>query len=304
MDTEILAKICDFYVAGRFLRATSIKKKGFIHNVLQVHTTQNIYLLKQYAFSEKKQLQIIKKLIKKFSEAEISCATPLMHSTKLFYHEGNNLWLMFPWVTGKRLELKEISPAHIKIIAKILGKIHRLQLRIINVKPALANKLNRLRLENIVGVKNKQLIKSSIRKFSLARQLIQHDQVISHGDLFPANVIWRTANKPVLIDWDHCGKINQEIDLFNTAINWSGIEASRIDINKYKLFLANYSKTNPRQIFITRKIIHASYGSWLNWIAYVWKNLSKDMAQRQQTIAINALAYLNRYEKLLLTSSC
>ncbi len=114
--------------------------------------------------------------------------------------------------------------------------------------------------------------------------------MLSHGDLLPQNVIWGTESHPILIDWNNAGWINQDIDLFNTAINWAGIESGIFNRLLYDYFIEIYLRESPRKIQINQDLIAASLGSWLNWLVFNERLGNKKAVE----ISLKALEILER----------
>jgi Ser/Thr protein kinase RdoA (MazF antagonist) len=297
MQTSKLAKICEFYNAGALLQAIPIDKPGLLHLVLRLQTSEHDYLMKRYSVEEKNQLVLIKDILKLFSQNNIQISQPICTPAKLFFEDEKYLWVLFPWIEGKHLEVKDITKKHIQIIAKIIGKIHSLSFLLPRTLPIISADVDEKIFSHSM-LKNFDLTQC-YTEFLSAKKMLDQNLAISHGDLLPANVIWRTANKPILIDWDNCGLLNQDIDLFNTAINWAGIERGWIDMDRYWLFMDIYHRAYARPITISPEHIHASFGSWLQWLTLMVKKMPNKRAAQQLDITLKALRYLSENAKYL-----
>jgi thiamine kinase-like enzyme len=266
-EREKIQKICDFFGFGEIVALLSLSKSASVL-FFQLRTTRGVYIFKSYALQKKNQLQCSIKIKKFFADKE-----------NYFYENEKNCWIISEWQNGKVLNLSEIKIMHIQFIAKILGKMHKKQDLSLSVFPVLSFDIEIIQDEKF---------KKYYEQFQKYFFLLKENLVVSHGDLLPQNIVWDENEKPILIDWDNAGLINQDIDLFNTAINWAGIESGTLNQSFYKQFIQSYLLENPREIQIDRAVIAASLGSWLNW----WAINQKLGNQKEVEKTINALKIL------------
>jgi len=227
---EKLPEICKRLKLGEIIDRTSLPKNFTCNTHFQIQTTLNTFLLKLYPLDKKNQLKSSVFIKKIFTGEE-----------NRWCEWKNRLWVASPWHEGKVLALDEITLSHVEIIAKKLADMHK---RKIEVTPAF----------HVLS------IAPSLKAYA---EVLLQNLVISHGDLLPQNVVWNLA--PIIIDWDNAGLINQELELFNTAINWAGIESDFFKIDYYKYFIQKYYEAYPRTICIDEVLIKASLSSWLAW---------------------------------------
>jgi len=261
-----IQKICDFFQIGRVLTCTSLSITAPCMSLVKLQTNQGTYSMKEYAGLKKKQLEKVLFMKIFFSAHAISLYLSKSHVENNFIYEDEiSCWIVTPWVFGQNLKLKDITTSHVELIAKISGKIHKLQLNFPEASDVLSDHIDDTNFD----------LDKIDPKFNYWRNLfeqhaglLKENLVISHGDLLPQNVIWESDQNPVLIDWDNAGYINQDLDLFNTAINWAGIESGILNRSHYECFISTYLRENPRKIQIDKSLIYASLGSWLNWLIF------------------------------------
>ncbi len=270
-----MQKICDFFKMGRVLTWTSLKITAPCMSLLKLQTNQGTYSIKEYASLKKNQLKNVFYIKKILSTHQIPLYLSLSdaHQNDFIYEDETSCWSVTPWVFGENIKISNILTIHIEQIAKILGKIHKLQINFPELPSEVLLELSHVLFDHIdaAGVGSDKIdpkFKHWRNLFDQHAEVLKEDLVISHGDLLPQNVIWETDQKPILIDWDNAGWINQDIDLFNTAINWAGIESGIFNRSHYDYFIDIYRIENPRKIQIDKASISASLGSWLNWLFF------------------------------------
>lgn len=227
---EKLPDICKRLELGEIIDRTSLSKNFTCNAHFQIQTTLNTFLVKLYPLDKKNQLKSSVFIKKIFTGEE-----------NRWCEGGNKLWVASVWHEGKVLALDEITLCHVEIIAKKLADMHKRKIEVTPVFPVLS-------------------IAPSLKVYA---DVLQQNLVISHGDLLPQNVVWDPA--PIIIDWDNAGLINQDIELFNTAINWAGIESDFFKVDHYNYFIKKYYEAYPRTIHIDEVLIKASLSSWLAW---------------------------------------
>lgn len=284
-----IQQICDFFQMGRVLKWTSLQIAAPCKSLLKLQTNQGIYSFKEYTVSKKNQLENAGFIKKIFTSHHIPLYMPLClkkdRKNNFIYvcEDDLSCWSVTPWVFGQRLKLSDISISHVELMAKILGRIHKLKINFPEATEVLSGFIEDGGFSDFTFRRWRDL-------FEQHADLLKENCVISHGDLLPQNVIWETDQNPVLIDWDNAGWINQDIDLFNTAINWAGIESGLFNRSLYDYFIKAYLIENPRKIQIDKSLISASLGSWINWLIFNDKQGNKEAVG----VTLRALEVLER----------
>lgn len=307
-----IQKIIDYYSLGQLLRFHPLNSQGFSHVVWQLYTVSGKFLLKQFNSSiNKKILTHTNHLACQFKANNMPVVSAVGISDKPVLEMNKNLWMLFPWCEGKVFSLTHVNILHANIIAKLITKLHQCsitnpndKIEIIKVDEELLIKLGKEYIEKT------KLIKW-LKQFYNYADLIQNDIVTSHRDLIQTNIIWQNDNNPILIDWDNAGLINRSLDVFNTAINWAGINKSYINIPVYLCFMKTYRESANFPLVINKGIVQASYGGWLQWLIFNLKRVNQLIPATEKQImyakneivtTISAIMYLEKYMDKLLIS--
>jgi Ser/Thr protein kinase RdoA (MazF antagonist) len=262
-----IQKIWNFFAQGKVLQFHILPQMSSLKILFHLQTTKGSYKLTGYARLEKKQLENVIYCKNIFAVQGIPLPLPLASGKNCFYEDKKMYWYIVPWIEGQVLTPDQISLAQINKIARILAKIHKFRFKLPHALPVLRDKVPDVSVPGCAKeCKNWQ------HHFTQHAWLIKENLVCSHGDLLPQNVVWTTPQTAFLIDWDNAGLINQDIDLFNTAINWAGIESGKLNKKHYCYFIESYLKENPRPIKLDHALIAASLGSWLNWLIFNQEN--------------------------------
>ncbi|WP_240037195.1 phosphotransferase [Paenibacillus amylolyticus] len=129
------------------------------------------------------------------------------------------------------------------------------------------------------------------------------EQVCSHRDLDPKNVMW-DQNKPIIIDWESAGEINPKHDLIETAIYWSIDELGQLNKSKFKAFLSGYRQLYGNLEADWKAVLELGYLSKLNWLEYslklsLWIECVDVIEQEMGTEqVIHTLSALEEYQKM------
>jgi thiamine kinase-like enzyme len=99
--------------------------------------------------------------------------------------------------------------------------------------------------------------------------------VLSHGDLFPANVVWSEKLSPFIIDWEAAGYIHPQLELWNVGLNWGGILVDDVRPEFFTALLEGY-RSLKRPVFFDENMVHTGLGSWLAWLMYKLSGYSFD----------------------------
>ena len=62
-----------------------------------------------------------------------------------------------------------------------------------------------------------------------ALALLKSQQVLTHRDMSPNNVVWENGRLPIIIDWELVGLLHPTVDLIGMAFDWSVIRADEIN---------------------------------------------------------------------------
>lgn len=195
------------------------------------------------------------------------------------FDKQNKKLLLFPWQEGRALSGSNITVKHAITVGELLGRLHHIHLSLndINDSPwylfadkdwqSLYDKCEQQSFP-LLSEFHEVLpqLDTWTTNYHLAIKDFSQSKVISHGDLFPANVIWNQDLSFHVIDWDSAGWINPEIELFGVALNWAGIAEQDFNSEIFASVYAGYESIAQKKFEPTEQLIWASLGSWLKWL--------------------------------------
>lgn len=103
-----------------------------------------------------------------------------------------------------------------------------------------------------------------------AIQGLSENQVISHRDLDPKNVLWFN-NTPYTIDWEAAGYINPYQELLEVLNYWTEDGAGHLCEDKFASLLDGYQENMDLKKVEWDIILNSGYNSMLGWLEYSLK---------------------------------
>ena len=190
-------------------------------------------------------------------------------------------YLVYPWCVGSALDIFEVSRDHALEIACIIARMHRANITVQGASQQhfdVHSEDNILQLVELSREFDREVAKvlraelpdvlDIVEQQRCAIQKLEHEQVISHGDLDQKNVLWDTGGNPLLIDWESARKLNPTYEIVLEALNWSGI-GSQFDRELFWMIISSYRNAGGH---IERDAVEASFkcvlGDWVNWLMY------------------------------------
>ncbi|MCJ8010755.1 phosphotransferase [Paenibacillus sp. KQZ6P-2] len=238
---------------------------------------------------------------------------------KSIHNIDNHFYLIFDWIDGNSLKSHEVNIGHCKKIGSILADIHKTDFSQIENRNNYDNfdntgvtdwnsyltkgeEINSVWV-NLLQENIKQLFVWSDKAKKSSRMLAA-EQVISHGDLEPKNVMWFQEN-PVIIDWESAGYINPMHDLVETAIYWSVNESRSNDKERFLAFISGYQKRFGILQADWRMVLEHGYLGKLDWLEYslkrsLWIECTDEKEQRRGTLQVaDTINALIQYEEMV-----
>ncbi len=90
-------------------------------------------------------------------------------------------------------------------------------------------------------LKRKHNISAVLKIHRTSLKYAQQNQVISHKDLNPKNIIWKN-NKPYIIDWEAAGFINPFQELIEVLNYWIPDKTGKYDKAKFNAIIQAYTE--------------------------------------------------------------
>lgn len=236
---------------------------------------KNAQIIKNYELSERIASQFILQGIPGVS------AILGLSSQYLFIHE-DNAFLVYPWVNAIPLGKDEINEEQTLTIARILAKMHLMNLQFEELGEAQFDIHQNQYIRDLVKKSiEKQMVfaddlNSNLSSFLDMNQhylssieVLKKHTVIGHGDLDQKNVLWTEKKEPLLIDWESARQLNPTYEIINVALDWSGVTTTHFNMNLFHKMLNAYTDSGG---IIDNRILKATFygvmGNWINWMVY------------------------------------
>ncbi len=96
---------------------------------------------------------------------------------------------------------------------------------------------------------------------------VSQNQVISHRDLDPKNIMWRD-NTPYIIDWESVGYVNPFQELIEVLNYWIPDETGRYDKVKFDVMIQAYTESIGIRNVNWDAVLDCSFDGMLGWLEY------------------------------------
>lgn len=275
---------------------------GLLHKMYHVETNKGAYAVKELSKdidlsneSIVKNYELKENISEVFLKKDINAVPAISASKKHMLITDGTGYLIYPWVNAKALESDKVNPDYACKIAKIIYKMHELNIRIPELSDAVFDfheddailesiNLAKIRSPEIFNILDKNLnaILKANREYNYSINLLKSKTVVSHGDLDQKNVLWDNDAMPYLIDWESARKLNPIYEIINAALDWSGI-IKKFNENIFFAMIEAYK--NGKDLFNLQNLeaaFNGVLGNWINWLVYNIKRSfsEKDLEQR------------------------
>ncbi|MDE6608903.1 MAG: phosphotransferase [Lachnospiraceae bacterium] len=272
---------------GRVLEEPKEVKGGLLHKMYYVTTSKGIFAVKVLNNEIMKRPGALDNTINAEKIAMISGSMiPAVASCEIqgkqIHKIGGQYYMIFPWVEGKSVFPPDISKKHCEIIGDILGKMHRLNITLDEVK-AEEECVPMYEWDKYLQMAKEQeaqsggwlsqyekAIKDIIawnRAAYDAQDILIKNVVISHRDLDPKNVIWDGLN-PFVIDWEAAGYVNPYQELLEVINYWADNGKGRLYQEYFDVIIDAYERHMSIRNVVWEKVFAGSYAGMLGWLAY------------------------------------
>ena len=245
----------------------------------------------------------------------------LQHNAQYLHVIDDTGYLVYPWTNAIALAKEQIAEQQALLVARIMARMHRADLDMQECKAAQYDIQPEDKLITLVqeagghGVHNFDQLREHLPMFlnilanlKTAIPVLRKRRVISHGDLDHKNVLWDTAGKPFIIDWESARKLNPTHEIILEALEWSGITA-QFQVTLFEKMLAAYKEAGG---IIESDSLEASFhcvmGDWLNWLMYnLGRNIyledgeSSSLGAEQVELALSTILRLEQRMPSLLS---
>ncbi len=308
---RIFEEICRALSLGSIIEPPRQLSGGFQHRMFSLFTERGKYAIKLLnpaimarpdAMNNFRRAEGFERLLER---TDIPILPALTFGGQKMQRIGDQYFYLFDWFDGRALPSQEITADHCRMIGSLLAKIHRIDWREepsfqdalsfdwnffsgkLSAVDAGLDKLYSECLKMLVEVQNRA--NAAISKLPPVR-------AICHGDLDSKNVLWQDG-QPRIIDLECLGMENPFIELYETALYWSGIEQCAVDSELFGAFIGSYRDAGgvlPQDW----KVIHDANTGRMGWLYY---NLNRALEGEQAlgvSESLKTLAQLKHYHTL------
>lgn len=201
---------------------------------------------------------------------------------------------VFDWFDGRALRSEEVREEHCRAIAEQLARIHAIARRE-EVCESSADEIDWEFFARRLPAKNPELGALLSRNLDMLREIegrarlslpkLPKVAAICHNDMDCKNVLWN-GDAFRIIDLECLGWSNPFIELYETALCWSGIEQCNVDPKLFEAFIRAYGEAGGELPDRWTPIHDANCGR-LSWLEYNLKR-ALGMSCAEEEIALGA----------------
>ncbi len=217
----------------------------------------------------------------RFAQLDIPAVHAIKNDDKYVIVLENIAYLVFPWIEGYMQHGSQTSEKHSVKIAEILAKIHSINLKVPEVEVKLDIHTNEkivASIERAIScgisastdlIKNQNMILSMNEHYLSVTPILKEKTVITHGDVFPHNVIWQEPDQPFLIDWEAVKNMNPSREAIRACLAWSGFGTDLFSLPLCMRMLQTYINFGgPLEKNHIDAALSAGYGNVIFWLLY------------------------------------
>ena len=319
-----ITELCMKYALGTITEEPRPVTGGLMHKMYHVSTDQGEYAIKVLNPDIMKRPAALTNMIHaELVSNALSNVIPLVAAKTI---QGKNIievdgsfFVVFDWLDGKSVFAPDISEYHCEQIGRTLGKIHAAQIKIDTMveNPDIRkiydwdlfiDKAKQCDSEvlDLLQEYLEKIIKWDRNAVYSLRE-ISKNQVISHRDLDPKNVMWKN-DAPYIIDWEAAGYVNPFQELIEVLNYWISDETGKYGKAKFDALMQAYTENNNINNVNWDVILSCSFDGMLGWLEYNLKralgmegsgiNDQEEGIQQTQGTIYELKKYENQIEQL------
>lgn len=277
-------QLCKNYQLGNLKKEPEMVAGGLLHKMYHVRTDRGEYAVKLLNPNIMKRAEALHNTINSEIVSNMLIGVIPLVAAKSF--EGKSIiefdgsfYEIFDWLDGESIFAPNISEYHCEQVGRILGKIHAADIKVDRMEKKhdsrdeydwnmLLEKAQQCNTEccfilreNLADVMrwDKHVV-SGLR-------VVSQNQVISHRDLDPKNVMWKN-DAPYIIDWEAAGYVNPFQELIEVLNNWISDETGKYDKAKFDAMIRAYTESVNIRNVNWDVVLDCSFDGMLGWLEY------------------------------------
>jgi len=277
MNKALLQHLCETFSLGSPLSPAEAIPGFYQHQLWQIKTSKGQYVIKQCSENNFWQALVpndfinAEEIVAQFLKQDIPAVLAIHHGHSFVEQCEGKTYLVYPYIHGNKCSYQELSHDEVFLLGQILAKIHQTDLIAPQFDRIYDFDLSKDLWQSLSACPLIQSHQSELSHWTdlyhSAKPSRQKHLVLSHCDINPSNVLWHHG-KPHIIDWESIARIDPALDLFNLALNFSGIVDEEIDSDYFIAIIQGYRDAGS-EFALNESVCHASLGSWLAWLAYL-----------------------------------
>lgn len=318
---KAIEQLCMKYNLGALKSEPKQVSGGLLHKMYHVVTDLGEYAVKILNPDIMQRLEALQNMINsekiagKLKERVPLVAAMSFDGQSVIESDGT-YYMVFGWQKGESVFAPDITAEHCAQIGKILGRIHVADISVSGMEKSTEDRslyewdalLEKAKEQNskcytVLSENLKNLIKWDKGVLD-SRQEICKEQVISHRDLDPKNVMWQSGN-PYVIDWESAGYVNPYQELIEVLNYWISDENGKYDKKKFDALIQCYAVRKDIMHVNWKAVLNSGFDGMLGWLEYSLKRAlgltggkENDSADREEGAkqVIGTITELKRFE--------
>lgn len=275
-----LEKLVKRIKLGSLYQPPSTVNGGALHTMWRIKTSQGDFIAKRINphIAEKttfpESYEISEQIANLFKIHNVPAVAALAFNNRYVHEIDGNWFIIYPFVKGHMLDMKDINTEHGKVIGQLFAKIHNSALPSFDDLQVhydvfdndhwtrLINNSNHHALTTLLP----QILKWNDLYQSLISEL-NNDLLVTHRDMHHKNILWEKDLTPHIVDWESAGLINPLLELIGYGCEWAGVIWGQFKQETFLALIDAYlkEKTTPSQTDIKT----AFYG-WIGHCVLGW----------------------------------
>lgn len=283
--TDFLYKIAAALDLGAVTESPQPLTGGFLHRMYSLLTDRGHYavkLLNPHIMARPDAMNNFRRaetLESRLEHAAIPILPALSVDGRKMQQLDGQYFYLFDWFDGRALPSNQVTDVHCRTVGALLAKIHQIEQR---SQPGEYKPLS-IDWDGLTAPfadadpelfallqQHRNLLYEIQSLANAAFPRLPAVTAVCHNDMDCKNVLWR-GGECRIIDLECLGWSNPHLELYETALCWSGIEQCRVDKRRFAAFIRAYSEAGGA-LPSDWTVIHDANTGRLGWLEY---NLSR-----------------------------
>lgn len=281
---ENIEKLCQSYHLGKLKGEPEMITGGLMHRMYHVSTDQGEYAVKLLNPDIMKRSEALQNMINSEIVSNALKDVVLLVAAKCFDGKyiielDGSFYVIFDWIEGKSIFVPDISEHHCAQVGWVLGKIHAADIKVNSIEKSHGIRgeydwkmlLERAKQCNAECYSVLQENLADIMRWDnhvvSALSEVSQDQVISHRDLDPKNIMWKN-DELYIIDWEAAGYVNPFQELIEVLNYWISDETGKYNKAKFDALMQAYTENMDIGNVNWDAVMDCSLDGMLGWLEY------------------------------------